>query len=453
MMVNDSDLVDTATPSSEQHNLDGEDIYEACLYPAEAMFSSEANPYGMALRQFDKAAEHLDLKRGLVDFLRQPKRALIVTFPVRMDDESVHVFTGYRVQHNAVMGPNKGGVRYHPNINLDEMRALAMWNTWKCAVVSVPFGGAQGGVVCDPELLSYGELERMTRRYINDISLLVGPESDIPDPDLNTGPQIMAWAMDTYSMSKGHSVSAVVTGKPQEIGGTMGQAGAIGRGLMYVVREAFERLGKELEGATVAVQGFGRVGSNAALYLQEAGCRIVAANDLHGGVYNPQGFDAVAAVRHAAQKRTVAGLKGTKPITEQALLSLDCDILVPAALGNQIRADNVEQIRARCIAEGGPGIITPRADAILADKGVCVLPDILTSAGGMMMSYFEWVQDVQAFFWSEEQVNARLRETMVQSFQQVWDIAQERKLPMRTAAYVLAVGRVAKATLLRGIWP
>jgi glutamate dehydrogenase (NAD(P)+) len=407
----------------------------------------------VALRHFDTAAAHLDLKRGLIDFLREPRRALIVTFPVRMDDESVRMFTGYRVHHSAVMGPSKGGVRYHPDISLDEMRALAMWNTWKCAVVNVPFGGAQGGVACDPELLSERELERLTRRYISDISLLVGPESDIPDPDLNTGPQIMAWAMDTYSMSKGHSVSAVVTGKPLEIGGTLGQSGAIGRGLMYIIQEAFERLGRKLEGATVAVQGFGRVGSNAALYLQEAGCRIVAANDLHGGVYNSKGFDAVAAIRHVAQKRTVAGLEGTEPIGEQDLLSLDCDILVPAALGNQIRADNVEQIRARIIAEGGPGIITPRADAILADRGVCVLPNILASAGGMVVSYFEWVQDVRSFFWSEEQVNARLWETMVHSFQQVWDIAQERKLPMRTAAYVLAIGRVAKATLLRGIWP
>jgi glutamate dehydrogenase (NAD(P)+) len=407
----------------------------------------------MALRQFDMAAGHLDLKRGLVDFLREPRRALIVTFPVRMDDESVRMFAGYRVHHSTVMGPSKGGIRYHPGISLDEMRALAMWNTWKCAVVNVPFGGAQGGVACDPEMLSRNELERLTRRYISDISLLVGPESDIPDPDLNAGPEIMAWAMDTYSMTRGHSVPAVVTGKPREIGGTLGQTGAIGRGLMYVVREAFKRLGRKLEGATVAVQGFGRVGSNAALYLQEAGCRIVAANDLRGGVYNPSGFDAVAAVRHAAQTRTVAGLEGTEPVTEQGLLSLDCDILVPAALGNQIRADNAEQIRAKCIAEGGPGIITPRADAVLVDKGVCVLPDILTSAGGMVMSYFEWVQDVQAFFWSEEQVNSKLQDTMVSSFQQVWDIAQERELPMRTAAYILAIGRIAQATLLRGIWP
>jgi len=452
MMTNGNDVMDTQTPSTEHHSVE-ENIYEACSYPAEALFGSGLNPCHMALSQFDEAIEHLDLKRGLIEFLRYPKRALIVTFPVRMDDESVRMFTGYRVHHNAVMGPSKGGIRYHPDISLDEMRALAMWNTWKCAVVNVPFGGAQGGVVCDPEMLSQSELERVTRRYISDISLLVGPESDIPGPDLNTGPQTMAWAMDTYSMNKGHSVSAVVTGKPPEIGGTLGQAGAIGRGLMYVVQEAFERLGKELEGATVAVQGFGRVGSNAALYLQEAGCRIVAASDLYGGVYNPNGFDAVDAVRHAAQKGTVAGLDGTESITEQDLLSLNCDILVPAALGNQIRADNAEWIQARCIAEGGPGIITPRADAILADKGVCVLPDILASAGGMMMSYFEWVQDVQAFFWSEEQINARLRDTMTRSFQQVWDIAQERELPMRTAAYVLAVGRVAKATLLRGIWP
>jgi glutamate dehydrogenase (NAD(P)+) len=254
-------------------------------------------------------------------------------------------------------------------------------------------------------------------------------------------------------MDKGHSVSAVVTGKPREIGGTEGQAGAIGHGLMYILREAFTRLGKKLEGATVALQGFGRVGSNAALYLQEAGCRIVAANDLHGGVYNPRGFDAVVAIRHAAQKRTVAGLEGTEPIAEQDLLSLDCDILVLAALGNQIRADNAERVQAKIIVEGGPGTITPRADTILADKGICVLPNILVSAGGVVVSYFEWVQDVQSFFWSEEQINARLQETMVHSFQQVWDIAQGRKLPMRTAAYVLAIGRVAKATLLRGIWP
>jgi len=429
------------------------DIHEACSYPGEAMFDSEVNPYQMALRQFDMATAYLDLKKGLIDFLRETKRALIVTFPVKMDDESVRMFTGYRVHHNTVLGPSKGGIRYHPNVNLDEMRALAMWNTWKCAVVNVPFSGAQGGVACDPELLSPRELERLTRRYISDISLLVGPESDIPDPDLNTDAQIMAWAMDTYSMDRGHSVPAVVTGKPLEIGGTEGQAGAIGRGLMYVIRETFEKLGKKLDGATVAVQGFGRVGSNAALYLQEAGCRIVAVNDLRGGVYNPEGFDAIAAVRHAAQRRTVAGLEGTEPITEQELLSLDCDILVLAALGNQIRADNAERVQAKIIAEGGPGIITPRADAILAERGIFVLPDILASAGGMVVSYFEWVQDVQSFFWTEDQVNAKLEDTMVHSFQEVWDIAQRRKLPMRTAAYVLAIGRVAKAMLLRGIWP
>lgn len=428
-------------------------IQEAISSSAEARFDSEVNPYQIALRQFDLAVPYLDLKRGLIDFLRQPKRALIVTFPVRMDNESVQMFTGYRVHHSTVLGPSKGGIRYHPGVNLDEMRALAMWNTWKCALVNIPFGGAQGGVACDPELLSPRELERLTRRYISDISMLVGPESDIPDPDLNTGPQIMAWAMDTYSMDQGHSVPAVVTGKPPEIGGTLGQAGAIGQGLMYVVKEACQRLGRKLEGATVALQGFGRVGSNAALYLQEAGCRIIAANDLHGGVYNPHGFDAVAAIRHAAQKRTVAGLEGTEPIVEQDLLNLDCDILVLAALGNQIRADNAEQIRAKIIAEGGPGTITPGADAILADRGICVLPDILCSAGGMVVSYFEWVQDLQSFFWSEEQINAKLREIMVRSFQQVWDIVQERKLPLRTAAYILAIGRVAKATLLRGIWP
>ncbi len=416
-------------------------------------FGDGPNPYQTALEQFDATLPYLDAQLDLLAFLREPKRALIVTFPVRMDDGAVRVFTGYRVQHDNVLGPSKGGIRYHPNVTLDEMRALAMWNTWKAALVDVPFSGAQGGVTCDPTALSETELEHLTRRYISDISLLIGPRRDIPEPDLYTNAQVMTWAMDTFSMSQGYSVPAVVTGKPLEAGGTMGQVGAIGHGLRSVLDEACDYLGRRIEGSTVAVQGFGRVGSNVALHLEEAGARIVAVSDAGGAVYARTGLDVAEAIRYAAEHGSLAGLPGTEPIGDAELLELGVDILVPAALGNQIRADNAGRVQAGIVIEGGPGITTPRADAILSEKGTVVIPDILATAGGMVVSYFEWVQDVQAFFWTEEQVNNKLRNIVTETTHRVWAMAEELQVSLRTAAYIQAINRVAQASELRGFWP
>jgi len=437
------------------HRTKGEDaaLHGALRRHQAGAFGEGPNPLQIALEQYNSAAPYLDLPADLVAFLRETKRSLIVTFPVRMDDGSIQMFTGYRVQHDNVLGPSKGGIRYHPDVTLDEMRALAMWNTWKAAFVNVPFSGAQGGVACDPTALSATKLEGLTRRYISDISLLVGPRSDIPEPDLNTSGQVMAWVMDMYSEGRGYSVPAVVTGKPLEIGGTRGQIGAIGHGIRYVLEEACRRLGCELAGSTVAVQGFGRVGSNVALYLEEAGARIVAVSDVGGGVYTPAGLDVPATVRYAAEHGSVAGLPGAEPINDADLLELDVDILVPAALGNQIRADNVERVKARIIAEGGPGVTTPRADAVLVEKGTMVIPDVLAAAGGMVVAYFEWVQDIRAFFWDEEEVNRRLYQIMTRTTREVWDLAEERQVSLRTAAYILAIHRLAKASELRGFWP
>jgi len=414
---------------------------------------SGPNSLQTAMEQFDAAVPYLDYPEDLVTFLREPKRALIVTFPVHMDDGSVRVFTGYRVQHDNVLGPSKGGVRYHPDVNLDEMHALAMWNTWKAALVNVPFSGAQGGVACDPASLSATELEHLTRRYASDIGLLIGPGSDIPEPDLNTTAQTMAWVMDTYSMAQGYSVPAVVTGKPLEIGGTEGQVGAIGHGIRFVLDEICAHLHCEVAGSSIAVQGFGRVGSNVALLLEEAGAHIVAVSDVGGAVYTPGGLDVAETIRYAAEHGSVAGFPDTEPIMDKDLLELNVDILVLAALSNQIRADNARRVKARLIVEGGPGITTPRADAILAERGVVVIPDILASAGGMVVSYFEWVQDVKAFFWTEEQVDQRLHDIMTHTTRAVWAVVEKRGVSLRTAAYINAIGRVAEALKLRGFWP
>lgn len=418
-------------------------------------FSVGPNPYDVAIEQFEAALPYLQLKRGIIDFIRRAKRALIVSFPVRMDDGSVQVFEGYRVHHNTVPGPTHGGVRYHPGVNLDEMRALAMWNTWKAAVVNIPFGGAAGGVAVNPFRLSPRVLERLTRRYITDISPLLGPEADIVAPDLNTDEQTMAWAMDTVSMARGHSVAAIATGKPVLIGGTRGEIGSIGLGLTFVIRRAFEQLGRSLKDATVAVQGFGRVGSNTALYLQSDGAKVVAISDLGGGVYAPSGIDVAEAVRHTATHGSVADMPYTEPITDEDLLALPVDVLILAALGNQIRADNAHRVRARLIAEGGPGVVTPRADQILAEHSpeTVIIPDIVGTAGGMVVSYFEWVQDLQAFFWTDRQIEEKLHEVVTRSFDRVWTLHEERGVSLRVAAYIIAISRVAEATLLRGIWP
>lgn len=418
-------------------------------------FAIGPNPYDVAIEQFEAALPYLKLKRGIIDFTRKAKRALIVNFPVRMDDGSVQVFEGYRVHHNTVPGPTHGGIRYHPGVNLDEMRALAMWNTWKASVINIPFGGAAGGVAVNPFRLSNRELERLTRRYITDISPLLGPAADIVAPDLNTDEQTMAWAMDTVSMARGRSVAAIATGKPVLIGGTRGEVGSIGLGLTFVIRCALEKLGRALDGATVAVQGFGRVGSNTALYLQRAGAKVIAISDIGGGAYAPAGLDVGEVVLHTARHGTVAGLPFTEPISDEDLLALPVDILVLAALGNQIRADNAHRVRARLIAEGGPGVVTPRADQMLAEfcPETVVIPDIVGAAGGMLVSYFEWVQDLQAFFWTDQQIEEKLREVVTGSFDRVWAVHQEQDVNLRVAAYIVAISRVAEATLLRGIWP
>jgi glutamate dehydrogenase (NAD(P)+) len=411
------------------------------------------SPYEIALAQFDKAAAYLSLKTGIAEMLRYPKRELTVNFPVHMDDGSVQIFTGYRVHHSATRGPTKGGIRYHPDVTLDEVRALAMWMTWKCAVVGIPYGGAKGGVVCNPKEMSLGELERLTRRYATEIAILMSPEGDIPAPDVNTNAQVMAWIMDTYSMHRGYSTPAVVTGKPVEIGGSLGRTEATGRGVMFTAREALKHRGMPLEGATVAVQGYGNVGSVSAYLMQDKGCRIVAASDTQGGIYNPKGFDARDVLRFKKETGTVVGYPGTERITNAELLELPCDVLVPSALEKVITVENAPRIQAKIVAEGANGPTTPEADEVLYDRGIFVVPDVLANAGGVTVSYFEWVQGLQFFFWSEREINVQLREIMVRSFEDVLRIAEEKKVDMRVAAYILAIDRVAQATMIRGIYP
>jgi glutamate dehydrogenase (NAD(P)+) len=407
----------------------------------------------MALAQYDRAVKYLPLKRGIEEYLRAPKRELTVNFPVRMDDRSVKIFTGYRVHHSTARGPTKGGIRYHPDVTLDEMRALAMWMTWKCAVLSLPFGGAKGGVVCDPKRLSLQELENLTRRYATEISVLMSPEGDIPAPDVNTTPQIMAWIMDTYSMHRGYSVPAVVTGKPVPVGGSLGRAEATGRGVTVVTREALALLNLPLQGARVAVQGFGNVGSVSASLLHAAGARIVAVSDSRGGTRNPAGLDPQALVRHKRESGRLDDYPGGQPITNEGLLVSDCDVLIPAALEQQITAANAERIRARLVVEGANGPTTPEADAILGARGVLVVPDILANAGGVVVSYFEWVQDLQSFFWSEEEINERLERLMVRAFREVGATSRDKGVDWRTAALIRAIERVAEAIMILGIYP
>ncbi|MBI3031231.1 MAG: Glu/Leu/Phe/Val dehydrogenase [Candidatus Rokubacteria bacterium] len=407
----------------------------------------------MALAQYDGAVKHLALKRGIEDYLRVPKRELTVNFPVRMDDHTVKIFTGYRVHHSTARGPTKGGIRYHPGVTLDEVRALAMWMTWKCAVLNLPYGGAKGGVVCDPKRLSLQELENLTRRYATEISVLMSPEGDIPAPDVNTTPQIMAWIMDTYSMHRGYPVPAVVTGKPVPVGGSLGRAEATGRGVMVSTREALAQLNLPLRGARVAVQGFGNVGSVSAGLLHAAGARVVAVSDSRGGTRHPEGLDPRALVRHKRESGRLDDYPGGESITNEGLLASDCDVLIPAALEQQITAANAERVRARLVVEGANGPTTPEADAILAARGVLVVPDILANAGGVVVSYFEWVQDLQAFFWSEEEINERLERLMVRAFLEVGATARDKGVDLRTAALVRAIERVAEAIMILGIYP
>lgn len=409
--------------------------------------------YDIAVGQFHLAADILNLDHGWRAILTHCKRELAVNFPVKMDDGSIEVFTGYRVQHNIARGPAKGGLRYHQSVSIDEVRALSMWMTWKCAVVNIPFGGAKGGITVDPKRLSLSELERMTRRFAAEISVLIGPDRDIPAPDVNTTPQIMAWILDTYSMNAGHSVPGVVTGKPVNVGGSVGRNEATGRGVVFAIQEACRRSGFPLEGARVVVQGFGNVGSVAARMAAAAGARVVGVSDVTGGIYNPMGLDMAAVGQYTAQGGSVQGFSGADAVTNAELLTLPCDILIPAALEKQITEENADKISARLIAEAANGPTTPEADTILHDKGIVVLPDIFTNAGGVTVSYFEWVQALQAFAWSESEVNSRLQTIMVRAFNDVYEIAQEQNISMRTAALVLAVKRVVDATQTLGIFP
>jgi glutamate dehydrogenase (NAD(P)+) len=411
------------------------------------------NPFEIAKQQFNIAADYLGLDSGMRKVLSSCKRELSVNFPVQMDDGSVEVFTGYRVQHNLTRGPSKGGIRFHPQVNLDEVRALAMWMTWKCAVVNIPYGGAKGGVIVDPKKLSMNELENLTRRYATEIMLLIAPETDIPAPDVNTNPQTMAWIMDTYSMHKGYSVPAVVTGKPLNIGGAEGRNEATARGVQYVVREAAREKDIALSGARIVVQGFGNAGSIAAQLLSEDDATIIAVSDSQGGVYNPKGLDIRALRAYKQEHGALGGFPAAELVTNQELLELECDILIPAALENQFNGDNSRRGKTKIIAEAANGPTNPEADRIFYDRGIFLLPDILANAGGVSVSYFEWVQNLQAFFWSEEKTNRRLHQIMTHAFAEVHKVAQEHKVDMRTAAYIVAVGRVAGATKIRGIYP
>jgi glutamate dehydrogenase (NAD(P)+) len=409
--------------------------------------------WAVAQRQFDIAADRLQLDPQLRAVLREAERELIVSVPVRMDDDSVEVFTGYRVQHNLGRGPSKGGLRYHQDVTLNEVRALAMWMTWKCAVVGIPYGGGKGGVAVDPKRLSTRELERLTRRFATNISVIIGPQSDIPAPDVNTNPQVMAWIMDTYSMHVGYTVPAVVTGKPIALGGSEGRSEATGRGAVVTISEAARRLGLDIIGATIAIQGFGNAGSVAATLLDSMGAKVVAVSDSQGGIHAQEGLDIKAVKAWKAEHATVVGFPGSENISNTELLELDVDVLVPAALENQITVDNAARVKARVVAEAANGPTTPDADAILFDKGVFLIPDILCNAGGVTVSYFEWVQDLNRDQWSEDVVNSKLTAIMVRSFGEVVAMAEREACDMRTAAYLLAVDRVAKATALRGLYP
>jgi len=411
------------------------------------------NPFEIAQKQFDTAADHLNLEAWLREVLRRPKRQLIVSIPTKMDDGSIKVFEGYRVQHNLARGPAKGGIRYHPSVTLDEVKALASWMTWKCATVNIPYGGGKGGVVCNPKKMSQHELEGMTRRYASEISVIIGPERDIPAPDVYTNAQTMAWIMDTYSMTVGSTQLGVVTGKPLQIGGSQGRGEATARGVQFVTREACREKKVALKGARVAVQGFGNAGSVAARLLSEDGASIIAVSDSGGGIYNPRGLDIKAVLAHKETTGSLSGYREAEPISNDKLLELECDVLVPAALENQITMENAPRIRAKIVAEAANGPTTPGADEILHKNGIFLIPDILANAGGVTVSYFEWVQSLQAFFWEENQVNHHLEKVMTRAFDEVLGIANKFNVGMRIAAYILAVGRVAEATRIRGIYP
>ena len=411
------------------------------------------DPWKNAQRQFDAAAEILGLEAGVRAFLREAQRQLIVNFPVKMDDGSIQMFEGYRVQHNLARGPAKGGIRYHPRVTLSEVKALAMWMTWKCAAAGLPFGGAKGGVVVDPKRLSLGELERLTRRYAAEISVLIGPERDIPAPDVNTTPQVMAWIMDTMSMSAGYSIPAAVTGKPISVGGSQGRNEATGRGVAVVALRACEKLGRDPHQSTVAVQGFGNAGSIAARLMEAEGFSVRAVSDTGGAIWSDERLPILDVIEHKRKTGSVAGFPKTRAISNAELLAAPVDVLVPAALENEIAAANAGSVRASLILEAANGPVTPEADGILAKRGVTVVPDIIANAGGVTVSYFEWVQDLQSFFWEEKEINERLEHIMTASFETAWEASHMLSVPLRLGAYTVAVQRVAEATTARGIYP
>ncbi len=422
------------------------------VHPDKDMFLHEKNPFEAMMARFDRAAVLLDLEPGIYKVLRAPEKQIIVSIPVMMDSGEVEVFTGIRVLYNTSRGPAKGGIRFDMQVNLDEVKALAAWMTWKCAVVNIPFGGSKGGVICDPLKMSIGELERVTRRYTTGIFATLGPDSDVPAPDVNTNERVMAWLMDTYSMRVGHTVNAVTTGKPIAMGGSLGRREATGRGCMLVTKEMLADLGMSLKGATVAVQGFGNVGSIAAQLLQQEGCKIVAISDRTGGYVNKKGIDVDRAIAHIAEHMTLEGFTGGDQISNEEILLLDVDVLLPAALENVITTKNAAKIRAKVICEGANGPTTAGADSILDEKGVHVIPDILANSGGVTVSYFEWVQNRSGYYWSEDVVNERLKDIMVNSFADVLKLSKQHKVNMRTAAYMLSISRVATVHKLRGIY-
>jgi glutamate dehydrogenase (NAD(P)+) len=411
------------------------------------------NPFELAQSQLLRVGEIFALDPNLIRVLSQCKKAVEVSIPVSMDDGSIGVFQGFRVTHNIARGPSKGGIRYHPDVTLDEVKALAMWMTWKCALMGLPFGGAKGGVVCDPKTLSQGELERLTRRYTSEIINDIGPERDIPAPDVGTDGRVMAWIFDTFSMNKGHSVLGVVTGKPLSVGGSLGREEATARGSLYCIQSLAGKHGRRLGDYTVAVQGFGNVGANLARLLHAEGAKVVAVSDSRGGAYNPNGIDVPAAVAYKGEHGTVVGLANADAVTNEELVELECDILAPCALEQVVTGANADRVKATVICEGANGPVTPAADAILEDRGVLVLPDVLANAGGVVVSYFEWVQGLQEYFWREDEVNAKLHDIVARAFEEAWHTRETHDTSLRMASYGLAVQRVAEATTTRGLYP
>lgn len=416
------------------------------------MAKDSISTFENAMKQFDQAADRLNIDKGLLEFIKYPRKSTIVKLPIKKDDGSFEMFTGYRVQHSIIRGPAKGGIRYHPDVTLDEVQALAAWMTWKCAVVNIPFGGGKGGITCDPRKLSINELERLTRRYTAAFLDQFGPEKDIPAPDVNTDEKTMAWIMDTFSMHERHTVTSVVTGKPVVMGGSLGRREATGGGVVITTREALNHLEMSPESATAAVQGFGNVGSVAALHLRRLGVKITHVCDVYGGLHNAKGIDIEALIEYVRQNKKIVGFPGAEPIDRDEILYADVDILVMAALENQITAKNAGKVKAKIIAEGANGPLTPEADPILADNGVFVIPDILCNAGGVTVSYFEWVQDRMGYFWTLEEVNARLEQFTIKALKEILQVALDNKVSLRIAAFMVAIQRVVDVVMLRGIY-